>query len=224
MMEKYISKTFNSKRLYERAREVMPSGVSYIIRHFEPYPFYTKEAKGSKLIDVDGNEYVDFWIGHLALILGHSPEPVVEAVKKQIEHGTHFGTSHELEVELAEKIIELVPCAEMIRYTSTGTEAAMYVTRLARAYTKKNKIVKFEGGWHGGYDALDIAVKPPFNVPESAGLTEGATKDTIVAPYNDLEGVIRKVKNEEIAGIIIEPVLGAGGAIPADKEFLKGLK
>jgi len=224
MMEEYISKTFNSKRLYERAREVLPSGVTYIIRHFEPYPFYTKKAKGSRLVDVDGNEYVDFWIGHLALILGHSPEAVVKAVKEQIECGTHFGTSHELEVQLAEKIVKLVPCAEMVRYTNTGTEAAMYVTRLARAYTKKNKIVKFEGGWHGGYDALDIGVKPPFNIPESAGLTEGATKDTIIAPYNDLEGVVRKVKDEEIAGIIIEPVLGAGGGIPADKEFLKGLK
>ena len=224
MMESYISKTFSSKRFYERAKQFLPSGVSYGLRYFEPYPFYTKVAKGSKLIDVDGNEYVDFWIGHFALILGHSPEPVVEAVKRQLEIGTHFGTCHPLEIELAEEIVKLVPCAEMVRYTNTGTEAAMYATRLARAYTRKDKIVKFEGGWHGGYDALDIAVKPPFDIPESAGITNGAVKDTIVAPYNDLEGTLQRIKNEDIAAIIVEPVLGAGGAIPAEKEFLKGLK
>ena len=224
MMKQYISKTSTSKELYERAKQFLPSGVSYVIRHFEPYPFYTKMAKGSKLIDVDENEYVDFWIGHLALILGHSPEPVIEAVKRQIESGTHFGTCHPLEIELAEEVAKLVPCAEMIRYTNTGTEAAMYAIRLARAFTRRKKIVKFEGGWHGGYDALDTAVKPPFEIPESAGLTEEAVKHTISAPYNDLEGTIQRIKNEEIAAVIIEPVLGAGGGIPADKEFLKGLK
>lgn len=224
MCKSYTSKTCSSEILYERAKKVLPAGVSYIIRYFEPYPFYVKEAKNAHLIDVDENEYVDFWIGHLALILGHSPEPVVRAVKEQIEHGTHYGASHELEVLMAEQIIKMVPCAEMVRFTNTGTEAAMYATRLARAFTKKGKIVKFEGGWHGGYDALHVGVKPPFDVPESAGLTEGAIKDTIIAPFNDLEGTIQKVKNEEIAGMIIEPVLGAGGCIPAEKEFLRGLR
>ena len=140
MMERYISKTSASNELHKRAKQFLPSGVSYIIRYFEPYPFYTKMAKGSKLIDIDGNEYVDFWIGHLALILGHSPEPVIEAVKKRIENGTHFGTCHPLEIELAEEIVKLVPCAEMVRYTNTGTEAAMYAIRLARAYTRRKKI------------------------------------------------------------------------------------
>jgi len=224
MLDSYLSKTAKSKALYERAKRVLPSGVSYIIRFFEPYPFYTARAEGSKLIDVDGNEYIDFWLGHAAIILGHSPPPVVEAVKKQIEIGTHFGTSHEKEVELAEQVAKMVPSAEMVRFTNSGTEANMYATRLARAYTGRSKIVKFEGGWHGGYDALHVGVKYPFDIPESAGLTSGALQDTILALFNDLEAVRKKLKGEDIAAILIEPVLGAGGGIPAEKEFLRGLR
>ncbi len=223
-MEKYISKTAKSRALYEHARNFLPAGVSYTIRYFEPYPFYTAKAKGSKLYDVDGNEYVDFWLGHTALILGHSPPKVMETVKEQLENGTIYGTSHELEVKLAEQVAKMVPSAEMTRFTNSGTEASMYATRLARAHTGKRKIAKFEGGWHGGYDALHVGVKYPFNVPESAGLTEGVLQDTILLPFNDLEGVKEKLKNEEVASIIIEPVLGAGGGIPAEKEFLKGLR
>jgi len=224
MFDSYISKTQKSKELYERAKSVLPAGVSYAIRHFEPYPFYTARAKGSKLFDVDGNEYIDFWLGHTALILGHSPPAIVEAVKKQLENGTHYGTSHELEIKLAKQIVKIVPSAEMVRFTNSGTEANMYATRLARAYTGRSKIAKFEGGWHGGYDALHISVKYPFDIPESAGLTAGALQDTIVLPFNDLEVVKERLKNKEVASITIEPVLGAGGGIPAEKEFLKGLR
>lgn len=224
MFDSYTSKTQKSKKLHEKAKSVLPAGVSYAIRHFEPYPFYTARAKGSKLFDVDGNEYVDFWLGHTALILGHSPPAVVEAVKKQLENGTHYGTSHELEIKLAKQIVKIVASAEMVRFTNSGTEANMYATRLARAYTGRTKIAKFEGGWHGGYDALHTSVKSPFNIPESAGLTAGALQDTIVLPFNDLEGVSERLKNKEVASITIEPVLGAGGGIPAEKEFLKGLR
>lgn len=224
MFDSYTSKTQKSKELYERAKSVLPAGVSYAIRHFEPYPFYTARAKGSKLFDVDGNEYVDFWLGHTALILGHSPLAIVEAVRQQLENGTHYGTSHELEIKLAEQIVKIVASAEMVRFTNSGTEANMYATRLARAYTGRSKIAKFEGGWHGGYDALHTSVKYPFDVPESAGLTIGALQDTIVLPFNDLEGVRERLKNKEVGSITIEPVLGAGGGIPAEKEFLKGLR
>lgn len=221
--EDYISKTPESHKLYEKAKKLLPAGVSYFIRYFEPYPFYTKEAKGSKIVDIDGNEYVDFWMGHFTLILGHSPPEVVKAVRSQIDKGFHYGTSHELDVAMAEQIVKMVPSAKMIRFTNSGTEAAMYVTRLARTYTGKEKIVKIEGGWHGGYDALQKAVKPPFDMPETSGITPGALKDTIAIPFNDLEGAREKLKKEEFAAIIVEPVLGAGG-IPAEKEFLKGLK
>jgi glutamate-1-semialdehyde 2,1-aminomutase len=224
MSKEYVSKTSKSKALYERAKKVLPAGVSYGIRYFEPYPFYTAKAKGSKLYDVNGNEYIDFWLGHTALILGHSPSAVVDAVKRQLENGTHYGTSHEPEIELAEQVVKMVSGAEMVRFTNSGTEANMYATRLARAYTGRSKVAKFEGGWHGGYDALHVGVHYPFNIPESAGLTVGTLQDTILLPFNDFEGVKERLKNEEVASIVIEPVLGAGGGIPAEKEFLKGLR
>jgi len=224
MSEDYVSKTPKSRVLYERAKKFLPAGVSYGIRYFEPYPFYTARANGSKLYDVDGNEYIDFWLGHTALILGHSPPAIVKAVKRQLENGTHYGTSHELEIELAEQVGKMVPNAEMTRFTNSGTEANMYAVRLARAYTSRRKIAKFQGGWHGGYDALHTSVKYPFDIPESAGLTTGALQDTVVLPFNNLEGVKEKLKNEEIASITIEPVLGAGGGVPAEKGFLEGLR
>jgi glutamate-1-semialdehyde 2,1-aminomutase len=224
MFEDYTSKTPKSKALYERAKKVLPAGVSYAIRYFEPYPFYVAKAKGSKLYDVDGNSYIDFWLGHTALILGHSPPAVVKAVKRQMENGTHYGTAHELEIALAEQVTKMIPSAKMVRFTNSGTEANMYAIRLARAYTGRNKIAKFEGGWHGGYDALHVAVKPPFNIPESAGLTPEALQDTIILPFNNIEGVREKLKNEDVAAILIEPVLGVGGGVFAEKEFLKELR
>jgi glutamate-1-semialdehyde 2,1-aminomutase len=224
MVKDYVSKTPKSKILHERAKNVLPGGVSYAIRYFEPYPFYTLKAKGSKLYDVDGNRYVDFWLGHTALILGHGPASVMSAVRKQLEKGTQYGTSHELEVKLAEQIKKMVQTAEMVRFTNSGTEANMYATRLARAYTGKSKVAKFEGGWHGGYDALQVSVRYPFNIPESAGLTIGATQDTIVLPFNDLEGAKARLKGQQVAAIIVEPVLGSGGGVPAEKDFLEGLR
>jgi glutamate-1-semialdehyde 2,1-aminomutase len=224
MTKEYVSRTSKSKALYERAKKVLPTGVSYAIRYFEPYPFYTAKARGNKLYDVDGNEYIDFWLGHTALILGHSPPIVVDAVRKQLENGTQYGTSHELEIALAEQVVKMVPSAQMVRFTNSGTEANMYATRLARAYAGKEKIAKFEGGWHGGYDALHVGVKYPYDIPESAGLTAGATQDTILLPFNDLEGVRKRLKNVEIASMIVEPVLGSGGGVPAEREFLKGLR
>jgi len=203
---------------------VLPAGVSYIIRYFEPYPFYTAKAAGSKLFDVDGNEYIDFWIGHFSLILGHSPPHVMKRVNEQIENGTHYGTSHELEIALAEQVVKMVPSAEMVRFTNSGTEAIMYSVRLARTYTGREKIAKFEGGWHGGYDAVHTAVKPPLDVPESGGIPQGVSKDTVVLPFNNIEEAERGIRNEELAAVIVEPVLGAGGCIPAQREFLKGLR
>ncbi len=223
-MNRYLAKTQKSKRLYERAKRVFPAGVSYSIRHMEPYPFYTVKAVGSKIVDTDGNEYIDFWIGHFALILGHSPAEVMREVKRQIEKGTHYGTCHELEIALAEQVVKMVPSAEMVRFSNSGTEALMYAIRLARSYTKREKIAKFEGGWHGGYDALHVAVKPPLDVPESSGLTEGTLKDTVVLPFNDINRVEKIMKREKLAAVVVEPVQGAGGCIPAEEEFLKSLR
>jgi glutamate-1-semialdehyde 2,1-aminomutase len=220
----YEKKRPKSKKLYARAKKVLPAGVSYFIRYFEPYPFYVSRAKGSKIHDVDGNTYVDFWMGHYTHILGHNPAPIRRAVAKQLERGIHLGVCHELEVALAEQVVKMVPCAKMVRFTNSGTEASMYATRLARAHMGKNKIVKFEGGWHGGYDALQVAVRPPLDVPETSGVPEEVVKNTIVAPFNDIEATRQKVKNQEVAAFIIEPVLGSGGGIPAEKEFLHALR
>ncbi|MCS7364335.1 MAG: aspartate aminotransferase family protein [archaeon GB-1867-035] len=213
-----------SKELYERAKKVFPAGVSYTIRYFEPHPFYVKKAKGCRVHDVDGNVYIDYWMGHGALILGHNHPLMVKAIKEAAEIGTHIGLVNEYEVMYAEQVVKMIPSAEMIKFTNSGTEANMYAVRLARTYTKRSKIGKFEGGWHGGYDALHVGVSYPFNKPESGGLTEGATKDTILLPFNDLEEVEKKFREHEFACVVIEPVLGAGGCIPADKEFLKGLR
>ena len=157
-MKGYEEKTKQSKGLYARAGEVLPAGVSYAIRDITPHPFYIAEAKGAKLTDVDENVYTDYWMGHGALILGHAPERVVEAVAEQIPKGTHFGFVHEQEVRLAERIVDMIPSAEMLRYTSSGTEANMYASRLARAFTGRDRMVKIEGGWHGGYDSLHTSV------------------------------------------------------------------
>jgi len=216
--------TAKSKELYDRAKRVLPAGVSYFLRFMEPYPFYTARAKGSRLYDVDGNEYIDFWMGHFALILGHRPPEVMREVKRQLDKGTHYGTAHELEVALAEQVVKMVPSAQMVRFSNSGTEAMMYSARLARTVTQRNRICKFEGGWHGGYDALHIAVKPPFNVPESNGLTKGTLQDTIVLPFNKIEPVRRALKEEKLAAVFIEPLLGQGGCIPARIDFVKELR
>jgi len=219
-----LSKTKKSKGLYERAKRVLPAGVSYILRFMEPYPFYTDWARGSKLVDVDGNEYIDFWMGHHALIFGHSPPKVMREVRRQLGRGTHYGTCHELEIALAEQVMKMMKSAEMTRFTNSGTEANMYATRLARTYTGRDKIAKFEGGWHGGYDALHKAVKPPFNIPESGGLTLATLKDTVVLPFNNIEEARKTIKKERLAGVVIEPVLGASGCIPAEQNFLRELR
>ena len=222
--ETYLNRTKKSRELFDRASSVLPGGVSYAIRDLTPYPFYVDHASGSRLYDIDGNVYTDYWVGHGALILGHAPKRVVDAVKNQMEQGTHFGYSHPLEVELAELVVELMPSAEMVRFTNSGTEANMYATRLARAYTGRMKIAKFEGGWHGGYDVLHKAVHAPFMAPESAGLDPKALEDTLVLTFNDLDAAEKIAKSSDLAAIILEPVLGAGGIITPEPGFLEGLR
>ncbi len=220
----FEGRTSNSRALYERACKVLPAGVSYAIRALPPYPFFVDDAKGVKIRDVDGNDYTDYWVGHGALILGHSPKKVMDAVKKQLPHGTHIGFSHELEIELAERIVEAVSSAEMVRYTTSGTEANMYGTRLARGYTGRMKMLKIEGGWHGGYDSLQKAVNYPFNKSESAGLNPNTTEDTHAVPFNDLEAAKKKLQEREYACLILEPVMGAAGFITPEPGYLPGLR
>ena len=224
IVQEYISKTRKSREIFERAQKFIPGGDTYQIRLFDPYPFYAVAAKGAKLIDADGNEYVDFWLGHFSLILGHGHPEVTRAVRDQLEKTSHYGVPHELENELAELVVKMIPSVEMVRFSNSGTEAMMYAIRLARSYTRRQKIAKFEGNWHGGYDPLHVGVKPPFDKPMSSGLTEGATRDTVLLPYNDLEAAEKAIRSSELACVIMEPMMGAGGGLPAQEEFLKGLR
>jgi len=220
----YVKRTPKSRGLLEEAKKVEPAGVSYRFRHFEPYPFFVKEARGARLVDIDGNLYADYWCTHFAMILGHAHPIVMQAIKLQAEKGWHFGLVHELEIAHSKAVTKHVPSAELIRYTSSGSEANLFAVRLARTLTKRKKIAKFEGCWHGPYDALHLAVRPPYDKPSSGGITEASQQDTVVVPYNDLDHFLNRVKGEELACVIVEPVLGAGGMIPAEKEFLKGLR
>lgn len=220
----YVSRTRRSMEIFEKAKTVIPGGVSYQIRQFDPYPFCVARAKGSRLYDLDGNDYVDFWCTHFAQILGHAYPSVVEALAEQARAGYHHGAFSELELVLGQKVVRMVPSAEAVKFANSGTEANMYAIRLARTFMKRVKIGKFEGGWHGGYDALHVAVRPPFEAPQSGGLSEGSTKDTIVLPYNDLEGTRKKLQAERPACVIVEPVMLVAGVVPAERDFLKGLR
>jgi len=182
--------------MFERARKIQPAGVSYRNRYIEPYPFFVKAARGAKLIDLDGNEYTDYWCCHFAMILGHAHPIVMRAIKDQAENGWHFGLEHELEVTLSETISKHVPSAEMIRYTSSGSEANFFAVRLARTYTKRDRIAKFEGCWHGAYDPLHLAMRPPFGKPLSGGIPKTSQADTLVVPYNDLNAFLERTKGE----------------------------
>lgn len=224
MSQEYIRRTPRSRELYQRAQEVYPGGVTYLIRHLPPYPFYVDHARGCRLYDVDGNEYTDYWMGHGALILGHCYPPIVRAIQEQAEAGAHLGYNHPWEVEHAQQIVKMVPGVDMVRLTNSGTEANVFATRLARAFTGRDGMAKFEGGWHGSYDALHIGVSWPLDQPDSAGITRGAQQDTVVLPFNDLETAQRRLRETPVAGVVVEPVQGGAGCLPADREFLVGLR
>ena len=198
-------------------------------------PFFVERGKGSRLFDVDGNEYIDYVLGYGPLILGHAPEPIIEAIQRQVSRGTLFGTGFEEEYLLAEELVRLVPCADLVRFCNSGSEALQFVLRLARAYTGRNKIIKFEGHYHGWTDEIFISVKPtpPMGLPHSpwkkrevAGQPEDAARNLIILPWNDLE-IIEKTliqSPQEIAAIILEPVMFYHGGILPKKGYLEGLR
>jgi glutamate-1-semialdehyde 2,1-aminomutase len=222
--EIYKKKTENSAKLFTKAKKVHINGVHHNIRFFEPYPFITKSAEGKFLKDIDCNKYVDYWMGHWSLILGHAHKLIQKKAKEQLKKGWMHGTSNENAISLSEAISKAVPVAEKIRYASTGTEATMYSVRLARAVTGKKIIAKIDGGWHGYTTDLLKTVNWPYNVSESLGLTD--EEHIVSLPLNNLQEslrVLNSVKND-LAGILIEPVLGGGGGIPATQEYLRGIQ
>lgn len=220
----YSKKTPTSARLFAESAKMHINGVSHNIRYFEPYPFVVKSSEGGCLIDVDGNRYTDYWMGHWSLIQGHAPKHVVRSLHDQLEDGWMYGAVNEQTIKLSKIISGAVPAAEKIRYTASGTEAVMYAARLARTHTKRDVIAKVDGGWHGYGSDLLKSVNWPFKEPESSGLV-GA--DNIVSvPYNDLDATVKILSGckSRLAGIIVEPVLGGAGGIPASAEYLAGVQ
>lgn len=220
----YRKKTPRSAEIFAKSQKLHINGVSHNIRFFAPYPFVTKSANGKFLTDVDSNKYADFWMGHWSLILGHAPRPVFTKVKEQIQDGWMYGTVNKNTIQLSEIISKAVPVAQKIRYATTGTEATMYAVRLARAVTGKKIIAKIDGGWHGYTSDLLKTVNWPFKQSESSGLVD--EKHIISLPYNDLEKSLEILKSakKDLAAIIVEPLLGGGGCIPATKDYLAGLQ
>jgi len=221
-----------SSELFVEANKVIPGGVNSPVRAFKGVggtPIFVKEAKGAYLYDEDGNRLIDYINSWGPMILGHAYEPVVNAVIEKAKKGTSFGMPTELETQIAQLAVSMVPNIDKIRFVNSGTEACMSAIRLARGFTKRDKIIKFSGCYHGHSDSFLIAAGSglsTFGVPNSPGVTEGTAKDTLLAAYNDLENVkaLFEANKGEIAAIIVEPVAGNMGCIPPKDGFLQGLR
>lgn len=221
-----------SSQLFADAEKVIPGGVNSPVRAFKGVggtPIFVKEAKGAYLFDEDNNKLIDYINSWGPMILGHAFEPVVNAVIEKAKKGTSFGMPTELETEIASLAVSMVPNIDKIRFVNSGTEACMSAIRLARGYTKKDKIIKFSGCYHGHSDSFLIAAGSglsTFGIPNSPGVTQGTAKDTLLANYNDVENVkdLFEANKNEIAAIIIEPVAGNMGCIPPKEGFLNSLR
>ena len=231
-LERLAARTPRSHELHEQARLVLAGGVS---SHFKAWqPFYVREAKGAHLTDIDGNDYVDLIMGFGPNSLGHSPEVVMEAVRRVMDHGTSLAIATPLEVELAQTISRLVPSMEQMRFVTTGTEATMMALRTARAFTGRTKVARFEGHYHGQHEAALVSVahvagteQRPEPAPDGAGIPQGVLDDVVVLPWNDIDAVAPVVRaaGDDLAAVILEPVpfSNIGGEEP-DAEFLRALR
>ncbi len=224
LLEAYRARHPKSLALWERACRVIPGGITHDIRYLTPFPVYVERAAGSRKWDVDGHEYVDYWMGHGALFLGHCPPAVVAALQEQATRGTHPGACHEIEVRWAEEVVRLVPSAELVRFTMSGTEATHLALRLARAYTGRPKVVKFTGHFHGWHDGVVAGVNPPYEVPLSAGVPSATLDQALLCPPNDPKAVERLVERGDVAAVILEPAGGQAGTTPTIPGFLQELR
>jgi len=233
-----LSKFSRSFALYEEARRHLPAGASSNVRVYahDPFPILFQRGQGSRIWDVDGNQYVDLLSSYGATVLGHAHPALREAVSRQLENGSMLGTTTELEIEVAKKLESVVPCAEMVSFSNTGTEATMESIRIARAFTGRDKILKFEGHYHGHHDYVLFSVESPSVVagleqapsklPYYPGIPDGISRTVVVAPWNDpaaLERVLKRNAND-LAAIITEPVMGSAGVIPPKDDYLKSVR
>ena len=221
----------NSVKLYKKAVDLIPGGVNSPVRAFKSVnreaPIFVKKGEGCRIWDEDDNEYIDYICSWGPLILGHNHPKVIEEVKKIIENGSSYGLPTKYEVDLAELIVDIVPSIEKVRLTTTGTEATMSAVRLARAYTQRNKILKFEGCYHGHSDALLVKSGSGLltdGYQDSNGITDGVLKDTLTLPFGDIEKVKKILENKDIACVIVEPIPANMGLIETHKEFLLELR
>jgi glutamate-1-semialdehyde 2,1-aminomutase len=235
-LEEYRRQNPTSLRRFEEAKAVIPGGNTRLTAYFAPYPFYAMKGEGCRIYDLDGNMRLDFYNNATSLIFGHAYAPVVAAITDQAAKGTAFAIPTEPEVELAQLLTGRIPSVERIRFTNSGTEGVLFAIRAARVFTGREKIAKFEGGYHGTADHVSISVTPdlvftgdarqPTPVPASAGITHHTIDDVVILPFNDLEGstALITAHRDELAAVIVEPILGSCGYVSAMPEFLQGLR
>ncbi|MEK0350199.1 MAG: glutamate-1-semialdehyde 2,1-aminomutase [Nitrosopumilus sp.] len=217
-----------SEKLFNNAKKVIPSGVNSPVRYFEPYPFFTKKSNGAYIWDEDNNRYIDFCNGYGALLLGHRRKEIIQAVSKQLTKGTLYCTPTEAEIELSKLIIGNFPSIDKVRLVNTGGEATMTAIRLARGFTKKKKIIKFEGCYHGAHDSVLVKAgsgSAHNGISVSDGVLDDVSKNTLVVQYNNIEDLQKTIRqNKDIAGVIVEPILANMGLILPEKNFLYDLR
>ena len=224
IIDTYRARHPRAAALFERAGRAIPGGITHDIRHLSPFPIAIESARGSRKRDIDGHEYIDYWMGHGALFLGHCHPEVVEAVQAQVARGTHLGANHELEVRWAELVNRLVPCAELTRFTMSGTEATHLAMRIARAATGRPRVVKLAGHFHGWHDGAVAAVSPPYEVPMSAGVPSATLDQLLICPANDVKAVDVALARGDVAAVILEPAGGSSGTIPTLPGYLQELR
>jgi glutamate-1-semialdehyde 2,1-aminomutase len=225
VLDAYALKRKKTADYYERAALVLAGKVGHDLRYSPPLPLYIERGKGGRKWDVDGNEYVDFLLGNGALLLGHAVPEVLQAVTRAAAQGTHFGNDHPLQIEWAELVQRMVPSAERVRFVNSGSEATLLALRVARAYTRRNKILRFEGHFHGWHDEVVHGFQVPFEADGSLGVPAQVRSKVISLPDGDLERVEAVLSEErDVAAAIVEPSGASWGRVPLDREFLVGLR
>lgn len=224
ILERYQKTFAKDEELAQAANQLFPDGVTHDSRYMSPFPIYITRADGAKKWGLEDRTFIDYWAGHGALMLGHNPPEVVEAVTAQMHRGTHYGACHPLELEWGNLVTQLIPSAERVRFVSSGTEATLMAIRLARTYTRKNKVLKFAGHFHGWHDSLIFGAYPPFDM-SVPGIPQEVRDTTLLCPPNDIDAVEQHLKTDkDIACIILEPTGASFGIVPTNGVFLKQLR